>query len=63
MTREQACTITRALNDIEDFEIFMDQMEMAYQNTEGNISEFFETKIRPLMNAELARRESALAAM
>lgn len=63
MTREQAVAVTKALNDVEDFEIFMDQIQVAYYNTEGDLSEFFETKMLPLMNAELARRKSALAAM
>lgn len=63
MTREQAAAVTKALNDVEDFEMFMDQIQVAYYNTEGDLSEFFETKMLPLMNAELARRKSALAAM
>lgn len=63
MTREQAVAVTKALNDVEDFEIFMDQVQSAYYNTEGDLGEFFETKMLPLMNAELARRKSALAAM
>ena len=63
MTREQAVAVTKALNDVEDFEIFMDQVQSVYYNTEGDLGEFFETKMLPLMNAELARRKSTLAAM
>lgn len=63
MTREQAAAVTKALNDVEDFEMFMDQIQVAYYNTEGDLSEFFETKMLPLMNVELARRKSVLAAM
>lgn len=63
MTREEAVAVTKALNDVEDFEIFMDQIQVAYYNTEGDLSEFYETKLLPLMNVELARRKSVLAAM
>ena len=63
MTREQAAAVTKALNDIEDFEILMDEIQSAYYRVEGDFSDFFETKLMPLMNAELARRKSTLAAM
>lgn len=63
MTRENAVAVVKALNDIEDFEIFMDEVEKAYQCVEGDIATFYETKMLPLMNAELARRKSVLTAM
>lgn len=63
MTREQAAAVAKALNDVEDFEMLMDQIQVAYYNTEGDFGEFFETKLLPLMNTELARRKSVLAAL
>lgn len=63
MTREEAVAVTKALNDVEDFEMFMDQIQVAYYNTEGDLGEFYETKLLPLMNVELARRKSVLTAM
>ncbi len=63
MTREQAAAVAKALNDVEDFELFMDQIQVAYYNVEGDFAEFFETKMLPLMNTELARRKSVLAAL
>lgn len=63
MTRENAVAVVKALNDIEDFELFMDDVEKAYQDVEGDIATFYETKMLPLMNAELARRKSVLTAM
>lgn len=63
MTREKALAVTKALNDIEDFEMFMDEVEKVYQTVEGDIATFYETKLLPLMNAELANRKSVLLAM
>lgn len=63
MTRENAVAVVKALNDIEDFELFMDDVEKAYRDVEGDIATFYETKMLPLMNAELARRKSVLTAM
>lgn len=63
MTRTQALQATQALNDIEDFELFMDQVEAAYQSVEGNLSDFFNNSLVPIMKAELARREAILEAL
>ena len=60
MTRNNAATITRALNDIEDFEIFM---EHVFHETEGNLSSFYYDELLPLMKKELRRRESVLEGM
>ena len=60
MTRDNAAVITRALNDIEDFEIFMEQVEHVFHETEGNLSGFYYDELLPLMNKELRRRESIL---
>ena len=63
MTRTQALQATQALNDIEDFELFMDQVEAAYQSVEGNLSDFFNNSLMPIMKAELTRREAILEAL
>jgi hypothetical protein len=63
MTRDNAATITRALNDIEDFEIFMEQVEHVFHETEGNLSGFYYDELLPLMKKELRRRESVLEDM
>lgn len=60
MTRDKAVEITRALNDIDDFELFMDLVSNAYREVEGNISGFFYDELMPLMKKELRRREAAL---
>ena len=63
MRRSEAAAIARALNDIEDFEILMEQIEMAYHNTEGNFDDFYENKLKPVMKQELERREAILENM
>ena len=63
MTREQAVEITRVLNDIEDFELFMEQIDQVYQTMEGNLSGFYYDQLLPLMREELKRRENELKHM
>ena len=63
MTREKAVEVTRALNDIEDFERFMDDVHIAYQHCEGDIAKFFNSQMIPVMEAELARRQLVLEQM
>ena len=63
MTREQAVEITRVLNDIEDFELFMEQIDQVYQTMEGNLSGFYYDQVLPLMREELKRRENELKHM
>lgn len=63
MTRDNATTITRALSDIEDFEIFMEQVEHTFHETEGNLSGFYYDELLPLMKKELRRREIILEGM
>ena len=53
MTRNNAAAITRALNDIEDFEIFMEQVEHVFHEIEGNLSGFYYDELLPLMKKEL----------
>ena len=63
MTRECAAKVTKALNDIEDFELFMDQIELAVNNFEGDVQTFFEEQMLPTMKFELARRKQILEEM
>lgn len=63
MTKEKAVKVVKALNDIEDFERFMDGVYVAYQRCEGDIEKFFNNQIVPAMEAELARRQLVLEQM
>ena len=63
MTREKANEVVKALNDIEDFERFMDDIYIAYQRCEGDIAKFFNDQMVPAMEAELARRKLVLEQM
>ena len=63
MTRDQAVEVTRLLNDIEDFELFMEQIDQIFHDTEGNLSGFYYDQLLPLMRSELRRREDALENM
>lgn len=60
MTKEKAAKVSKALNDINDFEVFMDEVENLYMSIEGDFSDFFENELMPLMRAELANREAIL---
>lgn len=63
MTRERAASVTRALNDIEDFEMFMEQIEAVVSEFEGNVDTFFEEQLLPTLKFELARRKQVLEEM
>ena len=63
MTIKQAVEVSKALNDIKDFEMFMDAVQVAYYNTEGDLSDFFNEKMLPMMEEELARRKKLLEDM
>ena len=63
MTREKAVEVTRALNDIEDFEMFMEQVEKLYHESEGDLYKFYTNQMLPAMEAELARRQLVLEQM
>lgn len=63
MTRERAAKIAKALNDIEDFEMLFDEIEVAVQNIEGDFSDFYENQLIPMLQAELARRKAVLEEM
>ena len=41
MTREKVYEAISALEDIHDFELFMNEIDGVYNNTEGNFDEFY----------------------
>lgn len=60
MTRERAYEVASALEDIHDFELFMDEISGVYENTEGNFDEFYHHELFPLLEKEMARRMRVL---
>ena len=60
MTREKAYEVTSALEDIHDFEIFMDKISGVYENTVGNFEEFYYNELFPLLEKEMKRRLEVL---
>ena len=63
MTREQAAKITKALNDIEDFEMLFDEIETVTLRTEGDFDDFYQNQLIPLLQGELNRRKRILEEM
>lgn len=60
MTREKAYEVTSVLEDIHDFELFMDEINGVYNNTEGNFDEFYHNELFPLLKKEMDRRPKIL---
>ena len=56
MTKEKAYEVASVLEDIHDFELFMDEIDGVYNNTEGNFSEFYHNELFPLLKKEMDRR-------
>lgn len=56
MTRDKAYEVASALEDIHDFELFMDEIDGVYNNTEGNFDEFYHNELFPLLKKEMDRR-------
>lgn len=56
MTREKAYEVASVLEDIHDFELFMDEINGVYNNTEGNFDEFYHNELFPLLKKEMDRR-------
>lgn len=56
MTKDKAYEVASALEDIHDFEIFMDEIDGVYNNTEGNFDEFYHNELFPLLKEEMSRR-------
>ena len=63
MTREYAAKVTKALNDIGDFEILFDGIEDVIQHTEGDFNDFYQNQLIPLLQGELNRRKKVLEEM
>lgn len=62
MTREKAVHITKALNDIEDFEILQEEILKICNTAEGDFDEF-NVQLSLLMTKELERRKQVLENM
>ena len=60
MTREKAYEVTSALENINDFELFMDEINGVFNNIEGNFEEFYHNELLPLLEKEMARRVRVL---
>lgn len=60
MTRDKACEVARVLEDIYDFELFMDEIVCVYDSIEGNFDEFFHGELLPLLQKEMDRRLKVL---
>ena len=60
MTRDKAYEVSSALEDVHDFEIFMDEVVGIYDNAEGNFDEFFHGELLPLLEKEMNRRLKVL---
>ena len=60
MTRNKAYEVASALDDIYDFEIFMDEIDGVFNNTEGNFEEFYHNELFPLLEKEMNRRLKVL---
>ena len=56
MTREKAHKVASVLEDIYDFELFIDEINGVYNNTEGNFDEFYHNELFPLLKKEMDRR-------
>ena len=60
MTKDKAYKVAAALTDIDDFEIFMDEINGVFNNTEGNFDEFYHNELFPLLKKEMRRRLEVL---
>lgn len=60
MTRDKAYEVASVLEDIHDFELFMDEIDGVYNNTEGNFDEFYHNELFPLLEKEMRRRLEVL---
>jgi hypothetical protein len=65
MTRENAAKVMRALEDIENFEYFCEEIDTTLMRSEAYISvlDFYQREISPALNRELARRKKVLEEM
>ena len=63
MTKDKAYKVAAALNDIDDFEIFMDEIHNIFRNVEGNFEDFYYNELFPLLEKEMERRKAVLEDM
>jgi hypothetical protein len=65
MTREDATKVMRALEDIENFEHFCEEIDTTLMRSEAYISvlDFYQREISPALNRELTRRKKVLEEM
>lgn len=63
MTKDKASKVAQALNSINDFEIFMNEIDGVYNNIEGDFDDFYQDQLYPLLDAEMKRREAELEAL
>ncbi len=65
MTREDATKVMRALEDIENFEFFCEEIDATFMRSEVHVSvlDFYQREISPALNRELARRKKVLEEM
>lgn len=63
MKREYAAKVTKALNDIEDFEMLFEEIETVTLRTEGDFDDFYQNQLIPLLQSELNRRKRILEEM
>lgn len=63
MTKDKASEVAQALNSVNDFEVFMDEIDGVYNNVEGDFDDFYHNQLRPLLIAEMKRREAELEAL
>lgn len=61
MTKALAIEASRRLNDIEDFECFMDEIDGTIKDFEGFISPAFLKNLNKMMEDELSRLNKKLA--
>lgn len=63
MKREYAAKVTKALNDIEDFEMLFEEIETVILRTESDFDDFYQNQLIPLLQSELNRRKRILEEM
>ena len=62
MTKDKASKVAQALNNLNDFEVFMDEIIGVYNSVEGDFDDFYNNQLLPLLQAEMKRREAELEA-
>ena len=60
MTKDKAYKVAAALTDIDDFEIFMDEIHHVFRNSEGDFDNFYYNEMFPLLEKEMERRKAVL---